>query len=111
MAVTAGGGHSCALLESGEVYCWGANTFGELGYGNTSAVGEDESPSEAGPVAIGAAAIQIDAGFFHTCAVLNTNEVRCWGNNDGGQLGLGNTSKLGDDELPNSVPPIELFPT
>jgi alpha-tubulin suppressor-like RCC1 family protein len=111
IAVSAGGAHSCALLENGEVHCWGANTFGELGYGNTSAVGDDESPSEAGPVQIGAPAIQIEAGFFHTCAVTNTNEVRCWGNNDGGQLGLGNTSRIGDDEIPNSVPTIELFPT
>lgn len=60
-------------------------------------------------MSVGAPARLIDAGFFHTCAVTNTNEVRCWGNNDGGQLGLGHTNKIGDDEIPNSVPPIDLF--
>jgi alpha-tubulin suppressor-like RCC1 family protein len=109
IAVTAGGAHSCALLETGDLHCWGANTFGELGYGDTSTVGDDELPSEAGPVQIDEPAIQVDAGFFHTCAVTNTHQVRCWGNNDAGQLGLGNTSKLGDNEFPSAQAPIELL--
>lgn len=107
--VTASGAHTCALLETNEVYCWGSNNFGELGYGNTDVIGNDELPSEVGSVEVGAPVVLLDAGFFHTCAVTQSNQVRCWGNNDTGQLGLGNTSKVGDDELPSAVMPISLL--
>ncbi|KIG11802.1 Molybdopterin oxidoreductase, iron-sulfur binding subunit [Enhygromyxa salina] len=107
--ISASGGHTCALLENDEVHCWGANNFGELGYGNAIVIGDDEAPADAGPVELGAPVKLLDTGFFHSCAVTRSNQVRCWGNNDTGQLGLGNTSKIGDDELPIDVAPISLL--
>ena len=47
------------------------------------------------------------AGFYHTCAVVN-GSVRCWGFNDYGQLGYGNTTNIGDNELPSSAGDITL---
>ncbi len=109
VAITAGGAHTCALLEDGDAYCWGSNGFGQLGYGNINDIGDDEPATAGGPLDLGGAIVQIDGGFFHTCALNEFNEVRCWGNNDAGQLGLGNTLKLGDDELPIDGAPVSIF--
>ncbi|QQR91474.1 MAG: hypothetical protein IPJ88_07050 [Myxococcales bacterium] len=101
--VSAGGVHTCALLDTGTVRCWGANSFGQLGYGNTTIIGDDELPSSAGDVNVGGTVTQIATGYQHTCALLSTGTVRCWGLNAWGQLGYGNTTTIGDDELPSSA--------
>lgn len=98
--LTAGYHHTCALLGSGAVRCWGFGGNGRLGYGNTEDVGDDESPASAGDVDVGGTVVQIVAGSLHTCALLNVGKVRCWGFGGGGQLGYGNTSSIGDDESP-----------
>jgi cysteine-rich repeat protein len=109
ISISAGGAHSCALLAHGDVFCWGSNVFGQLGYGHTMMIGDDEPAAAGGPVSLGARAVQVDAGFFHTCAITEHNELRCWGNNDLGQLGLGHTNKIGDNELPIDAPPVAVF--
>jgi alpha-tubulin suppressor-like RCC1 family protein len=72
--VTAGGQHACARFASGEVACWGANHFGQLGHG-----GEELMVSS--PVLVDGLndAIAIAAGTAHTCAVHKSGEVSCWG--------------------------------
>jgi cysteine-rich repeat protein len=99
--ITAGNSHTCALLDAGQVRCWGTSSFGELGYPGLYAVGDDETPASVGDVAVGGTVIQISAGMFHTCALLDTGKVRCWGDNVSGQLGYGNTDGIGDDENPS----------
>ena len=42
--------HNCALTSNGAVACWGRNDYGQLGYGNTENIGDDETPAEAGDV-------------------------------------------------------------
>jgi alpha-tubulin suppressor-like RCC1 family protein len=101
--ITAGSSHTCALLDTGKVRCWGYNKYGQLGYGNTDWVGDDETPASAGDVDVGGNVIQITAGYYHTCALLNTGKVRCWGGNQYGQLGYGNTNDIGNDETPASA--------
>ncbi|HEU4538395.1 MAG TPA: hypothetical protein VFS00_29950, partial [Polyangiaceae bacterium] len=85
---------------------WGANDSGQLGYGHTTAIGDDEAPGSAGPVVLGAKATQIAAGAFFTCALLEGGQVRCWGNNESGQLGLGSVDNLGDDEPVTDAEPL-----
>ena len=92
--------HTCALLDTGTVRCWGQNRFGRLGYGHTNNIGDDETPADAGDVNVGGTVTQIAAGYSHTCALLDTGTVRCWGSNSDGQLGYGHTNKIGDDETP-----------
>jgi alpha-tubulin suppressor-like RCC1 family protein len=106
--VAAGTSHTCALLEGGSVRCWGAGMKGALGYGNTSTIGDNELPSSAGDVSIGGTAIQVSAGFSHTCAVLTGGAVRCWGDNPFGELGYGNTNDIGDNEAPSTVSAIDV---
>ena len=106
--IVAGGRQTCALSTAGAVRCWGSGEFGVLGYGNTDNIGDDERPATAGDVPLGAPATQLAAGYFHTCALLDTGNVRCWGRNDRGQLGYGNTDNIGDDETPDTVADVAL---
>ena len=103
--ITAGNNHTCALLSSGNlpgnVRCWGQGTYGQLGLGNDNDIGNDELPTA--NVNLGGATVtQITAGGYHTCALLSTGNVRCWGEGGDGQLGLGNVNDIGDDELPTA---------
>lgn len=104
--VVSGDFHSCALLESGDVQCWGLGESGRLGYGGTDSVGDDETPAAAGTVALGGPAVFLAAGRAHTCAVLSTGGLRCWGDNTVGQLGQGHLQSVGDDEHPMDVPAL-----
>ena len=95
--ISSGSGHTCAVLVSGVARCWGLNASGQLGDGTTT--------SRLTPVAVGGAnpltgVVQIVAGSFHTCAVLSTGQVRCWGANSNGQLGDGT---LTDRFIPTAV--------
>jgi alpha-tubulin suppressor-like RCC1 family protein len=98
--ITTGTDHTCALLDTGAVRCWGGAVYGRLGYGNTNAIGDNETPASAGNVNVGGTVVQISAGVSHTCALLDTGTVRCWGQGEYGRLGYGNTNAIGDDEPP-----------
>ena len=107
-AIVAGREHNCVLMAGGKVRCWGGGTFGQLGYGNTNHVGDNETPASAGDVAVGGPVKQLSAGENFTCALLESGKVRCWGQGASGTLGYGNVDNVGDDELPESVGPIQI---
>ena len=111
-AITAGTGHTCALLDDGSVRCWGYGADGRLGYGDVASVGDDEPPAAAGPVNLGAGrtARAISAGSGHTCALLDDGSVRCWGYAANGRLGYADTVRIGDDETPAAAGPVDLGP-
>lgn len=92
------GKHTCALLQTGKIRCWGYGWHGELGYGNQDWIGDDETPESVGDVPVGSLVSQIAAGFSHTCVLLTEGQVRCWGRGQYGQLGYGNAYWIGDDE-------------
>jgi len=81
-AIAAAYDHTCAALEGGGLRCWGANDFGQLGDGTTEA---SDVPVDVVGIEDEVAAVAL--GAVHTCAVLETSETRCWGNNIAGQLG------------------------
>jgi len=87
VALAAGENHTCALIASGIVKCWGANYAGQLGSGPPSA----PSSATSQPVQVSGitTAIGIAAGRYHTCANLSDGQVSCWGENKLGQLGNG----------------------
>jgi len=87
--VDAGLNHTCAVTVDAEAYCWGQNNIGQLGDGS-----EDDSPVPVGVCANPPACssvlsdvAQVATGGSHSCALLNTGSVRCWGSNEDGQLG------------------------
>ncbi len=83
-SVSVGAFHACAVDASGDIYCWGANSSGQLG--DESATNKS-APSEV----LGEDLIfsSVDAGGLHTCAITATREAFCWGENANGQLGTG----------------------
>lgn len=106
--LAAGTNHTCALLDTGAVRCWGVGDDGQLGYGNVNHIGDNETAGTGGDVSIGGIAVQIAAGGWHSCALLAGGTVRCWGYNGGGELGLGHTNAIGDNELPSSAPVVDV---
>jgi alpha-tubulin suppressor-like RCC1 family protein len=107
--LAAGDTHTCALTTAGNVVCWGNALYGQLGYGNQDNIGDNEQPAAAGNVPLGTTATDIAAGTNHTCVVTQARHVRCWGQNNLGQLGLGHQTNIGDNETPISdVPIVEL---
>lgn len=111
MQIVTGSNFACALRTDRSVVCWGSGEHGKLGYGNTNHIGDNagELPISAGVVDLGGALVQqLALGQHHSCALMIDNSVRCWGLNDQGQLGYGNTTTIGDTELPSTVDPVDL---
>ncbi|MCG8338162.1 MAG: hypothetical protein MJE63_26960, partial [Proteobacteria bacterium] len=111
--IATGVDHTCALLENGNLYCWGRNHLGQLGYGNTEAVGDNELPADVGPVPFGQPVVDIVTGQHHTCALLQGGIFRCWGEATNGKLGLGdvdpaNPDHIGDNEAVTSVAAVAI---
>jgi alpha-tubulin suppressor-like RCC1 family protein len=91
--IASGVRHSCALLANTTVKCWGYNASGELGIGDTTTRGDT-----VGEMGNGLATVNLGTGVYvkkmyaggsHTCVLTTTNQIKCWGNNVYGQLGLG----------------------
>lgn len=78
---------SCALLETGDIQCWGSNTQGELGVGQAVVPVQSLSPKT---LILGSSlkAKKIVAGNHHLCAISQNDALFCWGANDLGQLGI-----------------------
>jgi alpha-tubulin suppressor-like RCC1 family protein len=80
-AVSTGTGHACALTPDGRAYCWGDNTFGQLGTGSTDL---SMTPAE---VTGGTRFASLTAGDRHTCGIAVDGHAYCWGYNGSGALG------------------------
>ncbi len=109
--VGAGGESVCVLLSGGSVKCWGSNTQGEAGVGNTSgdnaAIGDQPGEMAAlAPVAIGAPADLLAVGINHACARLVAGGMKCWGEGVVGGLGQGSTADLGDSPTDLANAPV-----
>jgi alpha-tubulin suppressor-like RCC1 family protein len=91
--VSAGGSHTCALMSTGDVYCWGANQFGQLGLDGEA----QETPAHVEGVH---SAVAISAGTTHSCALLDAGTVVCWGSGKADELG---TDEAGDTSIAREV--------
>jgi hypothetical protein len=99
LQISIGQDHQCLLNENFGVQCWGSNQHGQLGLG-----------AEIGTVAIPASVfgletgvVQVASGAGHSCALLGDGRVKCWGLNDQGQLGTGNTENQNIPTLVNGL--------
>jgi alpha-tubulin suppressor-like RCC1 family protein len=83
VSLSASENHTCAVMDTGAVKCWGANSFGQLGDGTLVS---RLTPTN---VALTGIAVAVSAGLNHTCALISGGSVRCWGDNANGDLGDG----------------------
>ena len=86
--ITAGGSHTCARATTGDAYCWGDNTYGQLGDGTTTARTVPVKVLPGAGLTSGTVA-SITAEYRHTCARTTTGDAYCWGWNGYGNLGDG----------------------
>jgi cysteine-rich repeat protein len=106
-SLSSGQNASCVAFDGGTATCWGENSGGALGLPETTSV-QDHLGDEP---ADGASLLpSIDIGHdelvksiatsgSHTCAILRSGRLKCWGSNYGGQLGIGTTDDvIGDSE-------------
>ena len=98
VSVATGAYHTCAVLASGTVQCWGYNGDGRLGNGASG--GRSTTPTAVVGMPAGATAVAVVAGNYHTCALLSDKTVKCWGDNSYDQLGCGSST------LPGSTVPV-----
>lgn len=84
--VGTGSRHTCTSSLNGDVFCWGSNSYGELGSGNFSSV------TGVSPVSIPEPAKSVSTGESHSCAITASDDLYCWGRNFYGQIGDGSTN-------------------
>jgi alpha-tubulin suppressor-like RCC1 family protein len=81
--VGTGARHSCAVLGSGQAWCWGFNELGQLGDGNMPF--DSASPAQVGGLS---GVTQISGSPWHSCAATGAGTAYCWGDNADGNLGV-----------------------
>ena len=107
------GESACALLDDLKVKCWGRGSE-SLGYGDRQARGTtpETSGDNLGYVELGSEGypIKLTSSALHRCALFNTGKVKCWGANNAGILGVGDTDPRGDNpgEMGDSLPFVDL---
>lgn len=90
-----GDAHTCMIRSDGAVFCWGANTQGQLGNGSTTPSTQPKLAAALPSVTV-LYPMSLDAGGNHTCVVDANGNAYCWGENFDGELGDGtNTSRAG----------------
>ncbi|MEC8142119.1 MAG: hypothetical protein VX071_01360, partial [Candidatus Thermoplasmatota archaeon] len=94
---------TCAILDNGDMKCWGWNGYGTLGYGSDINPGLNAPPSTPIDLGTGRTAVAVSAGEFHTCAVLDNGDLKCWGWDNHGQLGDGERD-FSNRYVPSSTP-------
>lgn len=112
--VISSGPASCAILSDGSLKCWGFNTDGGLGLGDTEHRGDNTAEMRDNLPAVdlgtGRTATAVRSSFAHTCAILDNGSLKCWGRNSLGHLGQGDTNNRGDNsnEMGDNLPAIDL---
>ena len=117
--VAAGGYHTCVRLQNGAekvLKCWGLNSAGQLGLGDTTTrgwmAGQMGDSLPAVQLGTRCSAVALALGAVHSCALLDDASVKCWGWNNYGQLGMGDTRGRGDEggEMGDSLSAVNLGP-
>merc|ERR1711871_1802628 len=89
-SVSCGGTHTCIIISSGQVKCWGHNRRGQLGNGGvaTKLACIDVASDAVAVLGLNAVVKQVSLGMAFGCALLESGDVQCWGDNVHAQLGV-----------------------
>eukprot|EP00484_Ammonia_sp_Unknown_P008540 CAMPEP_0197073906 /NCGR_PEP_ID=MMETSP1384-20130603/210841_1 /TAXON_ID=29189 /ORGANISM="Ammonia sp." /LENGTH=682 /DNA_ID=CAMNT_0042512747 /DNA_START=966 /DNA_END=3013 /DNA_ORIENTATION=- len=115
IAIACGYEHSCALSSVRSIKCWGINTSGQLGYGDTVTRGAWGNTMGAflNAVDVGSEFVpkEVKCGLFHTCTTSEDDQMKCWGSSSYGQLGYEDTEWRGDSsgEMGDNLSVINLL--
>ncbi len=93
--ISAGRHHTCGVTRSGDMYCWGANSSGQLGVS-----GLVQSLT---PVFVGSGYTNVSVAIGYSCGLRAGGSVHCWGSNAFGQLGRGEGNPTGNSSSPAAV--------
>lgn len=86
--VFAAGYHACALTQSGKMFCWGYNGFGQLGDGTTN---DSSVPVQVGGLLASKNITDISGTAYGSCAIAD-GKIYCWGEDSMGTVGNGSTT-------------------
>ncbi|MDP6235900.1 MAG: hypothetical protein QF364_08665, partial [Candidatus Poseidoniaceae archaeon] len=103
VAMSAGTFHTCAILDNGDLKCWGSDSYGQLGDGGSAATNLNTPSSTAIDLGTGRTAVAVSAGAYHTCAILDNGDLKCWGYDAQGQLGNGGTITADQTSPPSTA--------
>jgi len=114
VAISSGASHTCVVLDNAGPKCWGDGANGRLGAGSQNDLGDQ--PGELGDalsaisLGTGRSVRAVVAGVAHTCVVLDTFALKCFGLGTSGRLGSGGTVTLGDtaNEMGDNLTAVNL---
>lgn len=113
-SLVAGVGHVCAILDNSSLKCWGLNNLGQLGLGDVNgrgdAAGEMGDSLPAINLGTGRTAKAVTLGAYHTCAILDNDTLKCWGQGTYGAIGSGDSATRGDGagEMGDTLPIVNV---
>jgi alpha-tubulin suppressor-like RCC1 family protein len=115
LSAAIGSGMICAVLDNRTLKCWGHNAAGRLGLGSSAAqigIYSTETPDQLSTVDLGTGfdVFKVSASSTHTCAISTQHDLKCWGDNDNGQLGYGNATSRGSlsTQMGNNLPLVNV---
>jgi len=91
-SISAGSEHTCAVASDNLMYCWGDNTYGQLGISSTTRSLVPVVVNTSG-VLSGKTIKSMDVGYINSCAVASDDQAYCWGYNVRGQIGNNSTTQ------------------
>ena len=95
-SVSCGHYFCCVLMTNAGITCWGRNNMGQVGIGTALTVGASMATLQLVQLPTGEVATSISMGSQHSCALLKSGSIACWGDNTKGQLGIGTTATVGN---------------
>eukprot|EP00798_Chlamydomonas_sp_ICE-L_P004363 gene4363-14486_t len=102
--------HACAILDNGDLKCWGNNEFGQVGNKMFSLADISNTGDLLPPVDLGTGrtAIAISCGRSSSCAILDNGHLKCWGSNFVGETGQGNGGGAHQNDPSDNMPAVDL---